>query len=84
LTGRFFWLGLADMKKSRLSKKEAMIAAFYTDHAQHHTEEAHNFIDNLIIASIGAGLVEYDSANDTVTWVGMPGRIFSPRYKREA
>jgi len=61
-----------------------MIAAFYCDHVQHHTEEAHNFVDNLIIAAIGQGWIEYDREADTVTWVGPVGEdLFAEEQELE-
>jgi hypothetical protein len=58
------------MTQKQLSKRK-MIGTFYIDHQHHHTEDAQVFIDNLIVAGIGAGWIEDDRETNTVTWLGV-------------
>jgi len=56
--------------------KGQMIDAFWSRHAESHTEDSYVFLDNLILAAIEAGWLAYDPVVDTVTWLG-PIQIFS-------
>jgi hypothetical protein len=59
------------MKKTRLTKREEMIAAFHLNHMENDNDESRVFINNLIIAAIGQGWLEFDPTEDTVIWLGM-------------